>query len=414
MLHMIGTDYSLAPVSVRSVFACTKAESVSLMETIRRELQAEGVLILNTCNRFELWISVSEQKNGGEARLTDRLFRVLCKDKRVAPKDYRGFFVNRSQEEAVKHLFWLTCGLKSAILAEDQILTQVKDALAFSRENGFADSSLEVLFRMAVTAAKKVKTEVKFSRADSSAIEQAVSLLKQRGFGLKGKNCLVIGNGEYGRLAAVTLREQGADVMMTVRQYHHGLVHVPEGCQRVDYESRYEYLAYVDLAVSATTSPHCTIHREELLACRIDHPLVLIDLAVPRDIEPSIAMEDGFTLFDIDDFYTKDSSLNRDAWYQADEILNRAMQDFWTWENNRFLVKKIKKVQGLAVEDLDLRLHKVIGKMEIPEAEKKKLVEEINLAAGKTIGKLIFDLQDNISGDLFEEAVSGMEKIYEE
>lgn len=141
---------------------------------------------------------------------------------------------------------------------------------------------------------------------------------------------------------------------------------------------------------------------------------MLIDLAVPRDIEPSIAMEDGFTLFDIDDFYTKDSSLNRDAWYQADEILNRAMQDFWTWENNRFLVKKIKKVQGMAVEDLDLRLHKVIGKMEIPEAEKKKLVEEINLAAGKTIGKLIFDLQDNISGDLFEEAVSGMEKIYEE
>ena len=104
---------------------------------------------------------------------------------------------------------------------------------------------------------------MKFSRADSSAIEQAVSLLKQRGFGLKGKKCLVIGNGEYGRLAAVTLREQGADVLMTVRQYHHGLVHVPEGCQRVDYESRYEYLAYVDLAVSATSSPHCTIHREE-------------------------------------------------------------------------------------------------------------------------------------------------------
>lgn len=289
MIQMVGTDYSMAPVSVRSVFSRTKPDTLKLMEVIRKELQADGVLVLNTCNRFELWISVDKDKNGGQYKLSDRLFRVLCRENLVAAKDYRSFFVERSQEDAVKHLFWLTCGLKSAILAEDQILTQVKDALSFSREHHFADSRLEVLFRMAVTAAKKVKTEVKFSRADSSAIEQAVKLLKQEGFDLKDKKCLVIGNGEYGRLAAVTLRDRGADVMMTVRQYHHGLVQVPEGCTRVDYESRYDYLAYVDLVVSATSSPHCTIHRNKLMACRIDHPLILIDLAVPRDIEPSIA-----------------------------------------------------------------------------------------------------------------------------
>ena len=145
----------------------------------------------------------------------------------------------------MEHLFYLTSGLKSQILAEDQIITQVKDALALSREAYCTDNVLEVLFRMAVTAAKKVKTQVSFSRANSSVIHQAIERLEDQGFSLQGKTCMVIGNGEMGKVTALALKEAGADVTVTVRQYRSGIVTIPQGCDRINYGERLEFLAKV-------------------------------------------------------------------------------------------------------------------------------------------------------------------------
>ena len=116
-------------------------------------------------------------------------------------------------------LFYLTSGLKSQILGEDQILTQVKDALSMSRDEFTTDSVLEVLFRMAVTAGKKIKTEVPFSHGNPSVIHQAIRFLEEGGYHVRNKVCMVIGNGEMGKMAAQTLREAGADVTVTIRQY---------------------------------------------------------------------------------------------------------------------------------------------------------------------------------------------------
>ena len=151
MIQMVGTDHTLAPVNVRSFFSFTKEESIQFMTQIQIDLKANGVLLLSTCNRMELWVSTDREE-------PDNLLHEICLFKDVNEERYRGYFQGRTDEEAVEHLFALTCGLKSAILAEDQILTQVKSSLAFARENYFTDSVIEVLFRMAVTAAKKVKT----------------------------------------------------------------------------------------------------------------------------------------------------------------------------------------------------------------------------------------------------------------
>src|SRR5699024_10664980 len=116
---------------------------------------------------------------------------------------------------------------KSMILAEDQIISQVRDAHALARENYATDSVLEVLFRKAVTAAKKVKTDVVFTRASETSMDRAVAMLEHQGFSLKGRKCMVIGNGEMGKLAALTLAGKGADVTVTVRQYRSGVVQIP-------------------------------------------------------------------------------------------------------------------------------------------------------------------------------------------
>lgn len=170
--------------------------------------------------------------------------------------------MEREEGEAIEHLFYLTSGLKSQILAEDQIITQVKDALSMARDVYCTDNVLEVLFRMAVTAAKRVKTEVVFSRGNSSVIHQAIQKLREAGYSLDGITCMVIGNGEMGKVAALALAEAGAHVTVTVRQYRSGIVSIPKGCDRINYGERMEFFPSCDLVVSATASPNFTLTKE--------------------------------------------------------------------------------------------------------------------------------------------------------
>ena len=222
------------------------------MERLKKIPGIQGCVILSTCSRMELWASTKADWNG-------TLLEELCKIKEVDPTQYGEYFVERNEEEAVDHLFHLTSGLKSMILAEDQIITQVKDALTLAREAFVTDNVLEVLFRKAVTAGKKVKTNVIFSRANQTAMDQAIEMLKERKFPLSDARCMVIGNGEMGKLAAQSLKRTGADVTVTVRQYRSGVVTIPMGCSRINYGERLNFLPGCDLVVSATASPNYTL-----------------------------------------------------------------------------------------------------------------------------------------------------------
>lgn len=157
-----------------------------------------------------------------------------------------------------------------------------------SRDEFTTDSVLEVLFRMAVTAGKKIKTEVPFSHGNPSVIHQAIRFLEEGGYHVRNKVCMVIGNGEMGKMAAQTLREAGADVTVTIRQYRSGVVSIPVGCSRINYGERMDYLPECDLVVSATASPNYTLTEELFEDVRVERPMILIDLAVPRDIDPEI------------------------------------------------------------------------------------------------------------------------------
>ena len=154
-ISMIGIDHNMAPVDIRAKFAFTKKNAGEAMEKIKNQNGIYGCVILSTCNRLEVWASVDDE-------VDVCLYDCLCRIKGITEDSYRQYFVERKDQEAVEHLFYLTSGLKSQIIGEDQILTQVKDALNLARENFAADGVLEVLFRMAATAGKRIKTEVPF------------------------------------------------------------------------------------------------------------------------------------------------------------------------------------------------------------------------------------------------------------
>ena len=406
-ISMIGIDYSRAAVDIRAQFSFTKKNAVAAMEHLKEEPGIAGCIILSTCNRMEIWASTTEDWQGS-------LYEFLCREKGKEPAEYAQYFAERTEEEAVEHLFYLTSGLKSQILAEDQIITQVKDALSLSREAYCTDNVLEVLFRMAVTAAKKVKTKVIFSRGNSSVIHQAIHCLEEKGFSLFGKTCMVIGNGEMGKVAALALREAGAEVTVTVRQYRSGIVNIPKGCERINYGDRGEFLPQCDLVVSATASPNYTLTRELLETVPPVEHLVLIDLAVPRDIEPSAGELSGITLYDIDSFKIDAVSPKlQQSLEKAGEILQEQMEDFYNCYGGRDLIPRIQDIKAEAVQDLNLRILKILRKTPMEEKDRENLLQAIDTAAAKVVNKMMFGLKDSLEEKEFLNCVEGLEKLYE-
>lgn len=407
-ISMIGIDHSKASVDIRAKFSFTKKRAIEAMKKLKEEHGILGCIILSTCNRMEVWVSTQDDEEIS-------LYDFLCKEKEVEKDEYQDYFMKRENEEAVRHLFYLTSGLKSQILAEDQIITQVKDALTLARDAYCTDNVLEVLFRMAVTAAKKVKTEVTFSRANTSVIHQAMERLKNQGFSFEGKTCMVIGNGEMGKLTALALKEAGADVTVTVRQYRSGVVNIPQGCKRINYGERMELLPDCDLVVSATASPNYTLTKENFEEIKLDAAsVVLIDLAVPRDIDPEVGKLQNVSLYDIDSFRIDAASPKLQASMQkAGEILEDQMKEFYDWFNGRDIFPRIEEIKADAVEDLNLRITKILKKTPMEQKDRESLLRAIDTAAGKVVNKMIFGLRDSLEQEAFLDCVEGLEKIYE-
>ncbi len=406
-IQMTGIDHSTAGIDIRTVFSFTRKSTAVTYEKLRLIWGIEGCVLLSTCNRMELWVSTTEEFQGD-------LYEILCEIRGVDPSGYRQYFSFRREREAVHHLFRLAGGLESRILGEDQIVTQVKDALSFARENYAADHVLETLFRQAVTAAKKVKTGVTLSPSDQSAVHIAIQTLREQGYAFAGKTCMVIGNGIMGKLAATQLRRQGADVTVTVRQYHSGKVEIPEHCRRIDYGRRMELFGQCDYVVSATVSPNYTLTRE-LVEANLTRPVVLIDLAVPRDIDPQVRELDGVQLFDIDCFREEArSEEQREAIRQAEACFAEQMEEFFTWYECVDVIPRIQEIKQKVAVDLELRLSRKLRALPLTEQEREQLRRDIETASVKTVNKMLFGLRDGTSRRTFREALECMEHIYNE
>lgn len=405
-ITMIGIDHNKANIDIRSMFAFSKKNATETMMKWKEIRGLKGCIILSTCNRMEIWAHTRHHWDNS-------LIDLVCELRGVDPEEYGKYFVERSDDEAISHLFYLTSGLKSMILAEDQIITQVKDALLLSREAFATDNVLEVLFRTAITAGKRVRSEVIFTRANKTAMDQAIEKLKADGFPFAGARCMVIGNGGMGKLAALSLMNEGAEVTVTIRQYHKGIVDTPNNCERINYGDRLELLPECDIVVSATTSPNFTLTAEQIRETETKPGLVLVDLAVPRDFEQEIATIDKVSLYTIDDFSTnRVDDTNEDAWAQADAVISDEIAKFQTWYGGRSYIPRVDWVKNHAMEDLDFRLRKAYNKLPMTREEQLAFQEIVDKSAGKIVTKLIYGLRDYLPIEEFRDALDALEKIY--
>ena len=406
-IQMVGIDHSAASVSLREKFSFTTTRVIEAVQAIRALDGVTGCVMISTCNRMEVYLSTKEDQ-------PVPVYETLCRLKQLPETDYRDYFVHRNGMDAVRHLFSLAAGMQSRIVGEDQILTQVKQALTLAREAECTDKVTEVLFRMAVTAGKKVKTEVSFEKANSSAISSAIDQMSRAGYVFDGIRCLVIGNGEMGKRTATALREQGADVTVTVRQYRSGVVQIPSGCHRINYGERYDYLPQCDLIVSATASPNLTIRREKLEQLALTKPQVFLDLAVPRDIEPDIRTLPGVTLYDIDSFASGQPAENIRQIEEAEEMLNAGAEEFETWYECRDFVPKIQSVGRAAAKDIVWRMGQAFDEHPLAAETREAIAQSAARSSEKVIGKLLFALRDTAEPAVLRACLDAFAAAYPE
>jgi glutamyl-tRNA reductase len=366
-IQVAGLDYRRSAVEIRERFAFTASASEKFLTELRDA--GEEAVLISTCNRTELCL-FSEKDPA-------RLLRQRCGDAEL---------YSLKDAAAVLHVFEVAAGLHSQIPLEDQILGQMKKALADARSLHCCGAVLNQLFRNAVTAGKQVRSEVKGRPRQTSAAQAACEKAEELLGGLSSKRALVIGSGEIGMLCARLLRGRGMDVSMTLRRHRRDGAQPPEGVAAFSYDDRYEALKGCDLIVSATASPHFVLQKALYEPPRGKQ--LILDLAVPRDIEPAIAEVCGVTLLDMDGLGQK--ALDADTALLIEGILRAQIGRFDGWFQIHSCMPMIEEICSYAERELDSEL----GEMRPADRD---LAKE---ASRNMISKLLFSLKEKVDMDM--------------
>ena len=293
-----GLNHKTAPVELRERLAIGPE---SLGETTRALLARPGVqeaMILSTCNRVELLVS----HNGLEPRLPEFLAEHFALDRGVLePHLYR-----YQDEEAVRHMFRVAASLDSMVVGEAQILGQVKQSWNVARELGAVKGPLDKLLQGAFSAAKRVRTETEIGSSSVSIASVAVDLARRIFGSLEGKKILIVGAGKMSELAARHLMQHGADSIIVANRTYDRAVRLAEQFlgQAIRFEELQGRAHEADIIITSTGSAEQILGMEQaqaILHRRKGRPVFLIDIAVPRDVDPRVNRLEGMFLYDIDD-----------------------------------------------------------------------------------------------------------------
>ncbi len=297
-LICLGLNHETAPVEVREIFALSEAGLDRETESLLAATDVWEGVILSTCNRTEYYAVV----NGGSG--VTELENWIC-EQRGYDGNREGVFYHFEAREAAEHLCRVASGMNSMVLGETEIFGQVKQAYKRSLEGGATKTVLNKLFQRAFGVGKKVRTQTRIQEGATSVAGASVELAEKVFGQLKGSSVMVIGAGEMSRKTARALQSRGASSVLVTNRSFDKAVDLAEEIdgRAIPFDGWEEELAHLDVVIAATGAPHFVVkpgHVEAVRRKRKYRPLIMIDIAVPRDIDPRVGEIEEVYLYDID------------------------------------------------------------------------------------------------------------------
>jgi glutamyl-tRNA reductase len=299
-LMVVGLNYRTAPVAVRERFWISEPRR---HEALIQLSGAEGIaelIVMATCNRTEFWLWASDVTLAGNS-----VMRLLGAEYGLKLCEWKHFY-RLLDEAALLHIFRVTASLDSMVIGEPQVVSQVKQAWQLAQKVGTTGRFLDAVLQKAMTVSKRVRSETAIGNAAVSIPYAAVELARQIFGSLENKKVLLIGAGKMSELSARGLLNHGASSVCVINRT---LEHANELATKLDgvaipFEERWQHMAEADIIISSTSCPHTILSREEaelMVEKRRDRPLVIVDIAMPRDIDSGVRDVKGIFLYDLDD-----------------------------------------------------------------------------------------------------------------
>jgi len=301
-LMVVGLNYRTAPVAVREHFWISENRRYEALVHLSRAEGIEEVIVMATCNRTEFWLWANDVTLAGNS-----VMRLLGTEYGLKLCEWKHFY-RLLDEVALLHIFRVASSLDSMVVGEPQVVSQVKQAWQQAQKLAATGRFLDAVLQKALNVSKRVRTETAIGNAPVSIPYAAVELARQIFGTLKDKKVLLLGAGKMGELSARGLLNHGA---ASVRVINRTLEHATElatklGGVAIPFEERWQHMAEADIIISSTSCPHTILSREEAeLMVRgrrdEDQPLVIVDIAMPRDIDSAVRDVKGVFLYDLDD-----------------------------------------------------------------------------------------------------------------
>lgn len=324
---VVGTNHKYCPIEAREKLSFSKGRIKEALISLVDFKWVKAAVIVSTCNRVELYASTPDIEMGIKT-LKTFLADYHSQDlSRIEPYVYT--YIGK---QAISHLFNVSGGLDSQIVGETQILEQVRFAFEEAKKSGCVDSVLDNVFSDALRVGKKVRKDTKISEGNTSIGSITISLIKEKIGSLKDKKIVIIGVGKVSELVTKYLKEENAFTVFVSNRTFLKAKELAEsiGAVAIRFERLKEKLKEADVVISATTSPHFILREEDIL--EVHRPLLVIDLALPRDVEPKVKYINGVELYCLDDLnYIIEKNLDKrkDEILEATDIIKKEAQNLW-------------------------------------------------------------------------------------
>lgn len=408
-IGVIGVNHNLAPINIREKVSFTDTQRIEAIDYFL-DIGIEEIVILSTCSRSEIYIQSEEIDK--KVKLVEEFY-----EKFFNVQGIKRYLFSKKDIDAIDHLFKVTSGLDSIVLGEDQILGQVKDAHDFSMKLGSSKKIFNKLFREAITTAKEIKNTTNISHQPLSISYIAVKFLKNKIGSLEGKKALVIGVGKMSKLTMKHLEEEKIDTIYVSNRSHGKINQLEDEFKTIvpiRYEDRYKVMNDIDIVISATSSPHTVIKYDQIP--KIQRKIFMMDIALPRDIDPKINELENIEVYYIDnlkDIYDKNDKKRKELAQIGFKMISEKIEEILEWLDTITIDPTIQSLNDKCLEIREDTLNYIYKKTNLDDRDKKIIDKMLTSALKRLIREPIINLKKTKDKGKREEYIKLIEELFE-